>query len=1001
MNELFYIKFQGLTGVNHKIQIYDKDAADTGSATELINEAPGYKLSYDNGISDVIKFGYNTGELEFYVQNESGVLNDFLDSLVSNDENKYLVKLSIDTGGGYADKFYGVLIQDFGEIADDYNQSITFTAVDGLSFMKNVDYDQQSNFLEYITFGLTEIPTSEFYGSTDKFIFANTQWITDDITVGGATEHLARINVSDSEVWKKIKTQEGYNGEEITIEENSSYYEVIEHIITRFRAVLMFADGVWFLFQPDLYDSGTFRSFTKTGTEKATETVTRSVIIDKSNHLASGFNFSDLPALGEVSCNYLTKNDGSLVPTDFNFAQTYETPQLTAGSNNFLKIVIRVDKTMYPLVPGNGYFTYNLQVKIGSYYLQDGYSWTTSSNQIQLNSEAFSGPNPGGMGDPSGNLKVVIFTQDIPTTDIAEITLTDTGVVTMSGGIFNNATPSYKSWNITYSINNHAPLDYVSFLATNSGYNLKYELEDSVFGSTGWLSNGLLEVFTGSIWETTVNRLWNIEGNVPDQYFNELLVNETLSAQSKYKKLGSGKVLTRGSSFIESYQVVRVEFNGSNYYLFPNKISYNPTLNEWSGDWVELSRVEVRLSNDGENVGNGFPDNFSTSGVGTTLQTGYLQLATFDEGQNPTYQKGLIYYDNEKESFAGYNDNDDVTENFNRELLKRVKNDSGGELNDGDIVYISDAVSDVPKVKKAKADSLATARQVYVVTQSGLINNSVGYVAAYGDVGDIDTSSYKIGDQIYLSPTTAGAWTTEKPSYPNVAIKIGIVVRSNATEGIIYIDPDREIDTFTIGSIIYANGSGELSEDNEDLSYDPDTGRITAINTKMVAIKVHRTRTLTPTAAETWGDVDWNLKIAGETIDITYLDEGEATEDKSILVIDGVNDIMEIAGKAHAKWTGAAGTFVKIGIRILSSTDQGTTWTEARCSQNLISGEKASDVEDTIPFTSTLAVDGETYVKLQVWVSSTDMTFEGDAIFDNPVAITFGMNNIGDNNKES
>ncbi len=147
-----------------------------------------------------------------------------------------------------------------------------------------------------------------------------------------------------------------------------------------------------------------------------------------------------------------------------------------------------------------------------------------------------------------------------------------------------------------------------------------------------------------------------------------------------------------------------------------------------------------------------------------------------------------------------------------------------------------------------------------------------------------------------------------------------------------------------------------------------------------------------------WTDLAWNLKVDDECLPgISYFDEGGASADTSILVVDGFNDIFVVAGCIHTIWTGALGTKVKVGARVLSSTDDGSSWEEDRCLQSLIYAEKAADAQGTRNFNGTLKINNKTWLKLQVRVSNTNMELEGDDWFDNPVAATIRLQNMGNN----
>ena len=118
-------------------------------------------------------------------------------------------------------------------------------------------------------------------------------------------------------------------------------------------------------------------------------------------------------------------------------------------------------------------------------------------------------------------------------------------------------------------------------------------------------------------------------------------------------------------------------------------------------------------------------------------------------------------------------------------LVKLVRNQSGATMTAGTIVYISGATGNKPLITKAIATSDATSAQTFGLVQANIANNADGYVVIIGNIGDLDTSALTEGQQLYLSGTTAGAWTTTKPYAPTHLVYVGIVLRSHPNQGII------------------------------------------------------------------------------------------------------------------------------------------------------------------------------------------------------------------------
>ena len=120
-----------------------------------------------------------------------------------------------------------------------------------------------------------------------------------------------------------------------------------------------------------------------------------------------------------------------------------------------------------------------------------------------------------------------------------------------------------------------------------------------------------------------------------------------------------------------------------------------------------------------------------------------------------------------------------------RNLEVYVRNQTGSTLAAGTIVYINGATGNRPTVTPAQANNDANSAQTFGFVKTSIANNGFGFVIVRGEVENLDTSALTEGVQLYLSPTTAGAYTTTKPSAPQHLVYVGIVVRAHPTQGVI------------------------------------------------------------------------------------------------------------------------------------------------------------------------------------------------------------------------
>ena len=153
-----------------------------------------------------------------------------------------------------------------------------------------------------------------------------------------------------------------------------------------------------------------------------------------------------------------------------------------------------------------------------------------------------------------------------------------------------------------------------------------------------------------------------------------------------------------------------------------------------------------------------------------------------------------------------------------------VRNATGATLTKGTVVYINGAIGQHPTVTKAIATGDATSAQTLGVMKDDLANNSNGFVTIIGLVIDVDTSAFTDGQQLYLSPTTAGALTATKPYAPNHLVYIAVVEYAHPVHGELFVKVQNgyEMDELhnvsaqnaTNGQVLIYNESTDLWEKN-------------------------------------------------------------------------------------------------------------------------------------------------------------------------------------------
>ncbi len=110
-------------------------------------------------------------------------------------------------------------------------------------------------------------------------------------------------------------------------------------------------------------------------------------------------------------------------------------------------------------------------------------------------------------------------------------------------------------------------------------------------------------------------------------------------------------------------------------------------------------------------------------------------------------------------------------------------------ISNGDVVMYGGAINDRIQFKKANAASFGfyPGMVIGVATQS-FAAGQLGYVTWFGRVSDIDTSSWVIGDLLFLDPVNPGKMVNSFPAAPAPRISVGIVEKADVS-GRIFVRP--------------------------------------------------------------------------------------------------------------------------------------------------------------------------------------------------------------------
>lgn len=148
---------------------------------------------------------------------------------------------------------------------------------------------------------------------------------------------------------------------------------------------------------------------------------------------------------------------------------------------------------------------------------------------------------------------------------------------------------------------------------------------------------------------------------------------------------------------------------------------------------------------------------------------------------------------------------------------------AGEVLTKGQAVYVSSADGTNMIVSKASNATEATSSKTIGLISTDLQHNEHGYVITEGLLEGLNTASAANGDPVWLGTDGNLIYgLTNKPYAPAHLVFIGVVTRSNANNGEIFVKPQNGFELHELHTVsLESNGS---IADNEVLAYDTASG---------------------------------------------------------------------------------------------------------------------------------------------------------------------------------
>lgn len=214
-----------------------------------------------------------------------------------------------------------------------------------------------------------------------------------------------------------------------------------------------------------------------------------------------------------------------------------------------------------------------------------------------------------------------------------------------------------------------------------------------------------------------------------------------------------------------------------------------------SGANVNAANRSVLNFIEGTNIALTITDDAGGDEVDITVAVSGLQIGVdvqawdtdLDTWATKTPPSGVVVGDTDTQTLTGKTLNDFTNDIHADDVHVEVRNESGGVINKGEVVYVSGFSIGQSKTLVSKADASAAATMPALgVSNENISNNADGEVIEHGKVEGIDTSLWSEGDVLYVSET-AGGLTNVKPTGSALVQEVGEVLRSHATLGVVEV----------------------------------------------------------------------------------------------------------------------------------------------------------------------------------------------------------------------
>jgi len=174
-----------------------------------------------------------------------------------------------------------------------------------------------------------------------------------------------------------------------------------------------------------------------------------------------------------------------------------------------------------------------------------------------------------------------------------------------------------------------------------------------------------------------------------------------------------------------------------------------------------------------------------------------------------------------------------VTLQLGQETVYHVVNQTGTQINNGEVVYVTGVSSNKLSVAPYSASMDIEADLVLGLATEDIADTEFGFITQFGMVRDINTDGFGVGTPLYANTGSSG-YTDITPDPPDHTIFLGFVTKEDATEGQIQLNVNHLRDADEIKTNLSGSGLSSTNVQAALLELDANKINVGALSSNII-----------------------------------------------------------------------------------------------------------------------------------------------------------------------